>query len=70
LSQEYKNAPDRLKKAQDRLDEQPFDTEAWGIFIRDYQVGVVFVGGAVHFHFEHFFHYNLIVLIMLIQALH
>ena len=36
--QEYKRAADRLKKAQDRLVEEPFDAEAWGIFIRENQV--------------------------------
>lgn len=38
LFQEYKKAPDRLRKAQDRLEEELFDTEAWGVFIRENQV--------------------------------
>lgn len=37
-------APDRLKKAQARLKDEPFDTEAWGIFIREYQVLILFTG--------------------------
>lgn len=38
--QDYNKAPERLKKAQDRLSEDAFDTEAWGIFIRENQVGL------------------------------
>lgn len=35
---EYEGAAERFRKAQDRLRDEPFDIEAWGIFIREYQV--------------------------------
>ena len=34
------SAPERFKKAQAHLREEPFDTEALGIFIRENQVSV------------------------------